>query len=204
MEETKKKKSTKRSRTIAKTVKPAKVKTRTSKVVKKTVSKKKKVVRKLPAQAVKKNTAEIFEPAILPPLSASVPAPINLEPAPIVPNIPPVERGLSFNRTKLWAAVAITMTVIVMVWVYALPYNITVPGGDVSQLSQVGNNNISQMMSDIQHSWNNLTQQAVNLNATTSNTNTTMSVPSTTTTNQPVNRALPTNEELDDLFSDIN
>lgn len=193
----------------------AKTKKKPVKIVKKKPTKKKlvkkvAVKKSLPKKIVKKKKSVVVTPVFVPsipeePISRMIMPPVEVEQSVPVSKV----TSLSNNRTKLWAAVAVTMVVIVMAWVYALPYTIAVPADNTVQLSQSSDNDINTLVSDLKNSWNTLTQQAVNLNETTNkNLPTgqagTAITPTLTNTNQAAPKNVPTNEELDQLFSDIN
>lgn len=191
MEEKKKKKTIKK-KTRAKNI-PKKSVVRVSKKTKK-VKKTRKATVIFKAQIQPTTEVQAAVPTVtpIPPSSTSTESSIAT---------PAAVQGLSYNRTKLWTAVAVTMIVIVVAWMYALPHNISVPSENATQLSQAADTSIGQMVSDIQQSWNTLTRQARTLDEITKNSNT--SAPIQTNASN-MNSAIPTNEELDNLFSDIN
>ncbi len=136
------------------------------------------------------------------PIQAGVPLDLTMPPASLEAIAPATFKQTNpANRVKLWAAVAVTMVMVVLAWVYALPYNITVPINENAQLSEVGNTNISEIVGDIRNSWNNFATQAQNFSEVSRDT-------TAVNVNQPTNvhtdTTAPTLEELDHLFTDIN
>ncbi|MFA5995626.1 MAG: hypothetical protein WC801_04245 [Patescibacteria group bacterium] len=107
------------------------------------------------------------------------------------------QKKLSYNRTGLWLVVSAVMILIMVVWIYALPKTIFVATTNKGTATAATSQNISKLMTDFKQSWSNLTQQWGELNTNVPTAN----LMANTNTNQA---AVPSPEELEQLFADLN
>jgi hypothetical protein len=197
--------------------KPAVKKTGASKTVKTktvTVTKKTKPIRTKSRTATRKSSAaktshsattipvvQLESPVVHPPLQTvqvSAPSIIDLSTPPLLqPNaqliledevVKPGKQSID-RRLQMWLAISVTMFLIILLWSVALPYTLHQANTTASTTNSAS---LNEVMDSIKTNWDELKDSVDQLNPAT---NTTNSVPITN---------IPTNEELDNLFSNIN
>lgn len=91
------------------------------------------------------------------------------------------------SQTKLWVSVIIVMVAIVIIWIYSLQFTLQQPGAALQ--NSVQDAQLDDLVKDIQKGFTDLQHTADQI--TTTNTNTSSPTPANS------------NEDLNNLFSDI-